>query len=247
MRTRNGFTLVELLVVVAIIGALVALLLPAVQAARGAARRTQCLNQLKQIGIAMHLHLDTHDGVFPRSSHSAFAYREQPWGWALAPTLDPAVDPNNSPMLETLLQGGTYRCPDDERNGKQESGFAGYAIPAWSYGMNVWFELSKKETGVVELSNAGPTYRRLSSIEATSKTILISELFTGSSGDHLMAHTWLSGAKPEVAMNRHAGSSNYLWVDGHVSIQRFEETFEKKLLLDSWNPATASLYPTTNK
>ena len=59
-----AFTLVELLVVIAIIGILVALLLPAIQAAREAARRTQCKNQLKQIGLAIHHHLDTYR-VFP--------------------------------------------------------------------------------------------------------------------------------------------------------------------------------------
>jgi prepilin-type N-terminal cleavage/methylation domain-containing protein len=80
-RRSFGFTLVELLVVIAIIGVLVALLLPAVHAAREAARRSQCTNNLKQIALSVHNFHDTHHKVPPSVAFAQAGSFGNGWGW----------------------------------------------------------------------------------------------------------------------------------------------------------------------
>jgi prepilin-type N-terminal cleavage/methylation domain-containing protein len=97
---RTGFTLIELLVVIAIIGILTALILPAVQQARAAARRTQSKNNLKQIGLAMHLHLDSYNH-FPGNGGGAWSSM-QDYQTNYLPSLA-------SPLVYTTGWGSSYQ------------------------------------------------------------------------------------------------------------------------------------------
>ena len=84
---RTGFTLIELLVVIAIIGVLVGLLLPAVQQAREAARRSSCANNLKQVGLAVH---NFHDG-YKKLPPTSAGYAKLPWTGLLLPYLEQLI------------------------------------------------------------------------------------------------------------------------------------------------------------
>jgi prepilin-type processing-associated H-X9-DG protein/prepilin-type N-terminal cleavage/methylation domain-containing protein len=245
----RAFTLVELLVVITVIGILLSLLLPAVQAARETARQMDCASRLRQIGLGFHIYAQSNNGIIPPSSMVASPMAST-WSYAIRPCLE-----GDTTVAGTLLGADIsqmYRCPDDPVTIDRPIDF-------WSYGKNAWLEIPPpgiaQKTPINVANTIGVTLgpkafvNRIDDIPATSRTILVCEIGKQySMPDHAMSYGWYGATNPatsaasEVAETRHGTTANYLWVDGHVSAEVFSDTFDTTKKLDRWCPELAARY-----
>jgi len=201
-RDWRGFTLVELLVVIAIIGVLIALLLPAVQAAREAARRAQCTNNLKQLGLGLQNYHDTYR-VFPFGNQNSYS-----WTVRLLPFIE------QKPLWDQINQGnaglpafsyapwdatnfkfqGTkipaYNCPSDGHWGNQTTG------AATNYQGSFGDRLYNNHTDGTRrgLFNAGRVTSFATITDGSSNTAAFSERVVGNTGQRYIKGNIAYGA-----------------------------------------------------
>lgn len=183
---RPGFTLVELLVVIAIIGMLIALLLPAIQAAREAARNTSCKNNLKQLGVAMHLYVASHKSFPPGSalaigapSHS-FSVHARLLPYIEEENLQDLIDFSRSYTLQpevTKARVSTFICPSEVNSQPKEVGTQIYQPTNYAANYGVWFIFNPNTqevgSGAFAVNRA---FRPAQITDGLSKTIAMAEV-----------------------------------------------------------------------
>jgi prepilin-type N-terminal cleavage/methylation domain-containing protein/prepilin-type processing-associated H-X9-DG protein len=194
---RRAFTLIELLVVIAIIGILAGLLLPALSRAQAKGRQTGCLNNMRQIGLAMRFYADDNEGLFPTTTHGASTNAS--WIYQLADYV------GNVDRIRL--------CPADPKAELR------IAAKASSFTQNEYTSVDLTDP----FGHALESHRNVDSLPCPSETMTTFEISDAAGvntfNDHTHSRNWhlgWSSVTADIQPDRHGTSANYLFADTHV-------------------------------
>lgn len=214
---RKGFTLIELLLVVAIIAVLIALVLPAMGAVLRRGDHIACVNNMRNIGIALAAYTQESRGLLPPSSCPSNTGTVNDW-WMV--------------RIRDYTQADIrYRCPSDTSD----------RFVDWNNLPTERLEQYRWSSYSVNSRLDKPPYNNIRRVKDPRKTIYLCETPDGNVGaDHVHPEMWFTeqDVRNHVATDRHDGKSNFLFLDWSVATLDVSETW-KKGEINLWNPKKA--------